>query len=380
MLRNPLRLSPSGFSFKRVVRLGTRFVLMISIPMTFVACHSAPKSDSIQRGTGESKNPVASAGAQLIMYTGSSEKTVTAQAVTSIGDNSMARFSEDGTGVIFVSGGRPSHRNKQVYEISLAQMKERRLTFNDGEDLNPLFINAGRQILYSSSTDEIKEEPAALERILKSYYPEGLKSNRPSTAPLDPSEIYVQTLDGQVRERLTKVPGYDGEPAPHPDGKRIVFTSSRDGNPNLYLLGNNSTQRLTRGAFADRGAQFSPDGKSLVWSRHTPAFASAQIILSDENGRFRNAIPLTPQGAIDLHPTWHPNGNEIVFSSNRGGRFYNLYSIDRSGKCFKRLTQAVSDQLNPSFSPDGQRLLFTSVQGGRHQIYIMDYQPPNACQ
>src|SRR5215210_412143 len=56
------------------------------------------------------------------------------------------------------------------------------------------------------------------------------------TAGLKKSDIYVIDADASQEERLTDTPGLDGFPTWSPDGDQIAFTSSRDGNWEIYVM------------------------------------------------------------------------------------------------------------------------------------------------
>ena len=92
--------------------------------------------------------------------------------------------------------------------------------------------------------------------------------------------------------------------------------------------------------------------------------------------------PLTSGNFFDVAPHWHPNSQELIFASDRGPakvKNFDLYEINRSGACLKRLTESESDESFPAFSPDGRKVVFASNNSGRYQIYLMDHSPPKEC-
>jgi Tol biopolymer transport system component len=97
-----------------------------------------------------------------------------------------------------VSSNRSSHRQGQIYIFDLANLKERRLTYQDGECSEP-FLSAKGQIFYSSTTDELKERPSLLN-----------KTTDP--APFASTEIYQSDFSGNEIKRWTDRPGFDGQP------------------------------------------------------------------------------------------------------------------------------------------------------------------------
>ncbi len=336
--------------------------------LTACASPAAKKTASSTGAPGQPKIVVPTA--EPISIT----KDLTARAVTSLGDNRAARFSADGSHLLFLSSARPSHRQAQVYDLELLRMTERRVTFHDGDDEGVSWAGASK-IVYSSVTDEIKET-VSLDRIKQVYEdsksfdnPNGI---RPPPKIVNGGEIYMQRLDGRDIDRLTDSAGPDTSPTS--DGRRVVFVSSRSGDSKLYLwTGNASVRAISHGP--DFAPALSPDGRSLVWQRLVPqtdpkAPQQFQLMISEN---MRDAVPLTGPGFIDQQPQWAAKGDAVIFSSNRGnGKSFDLFTIDRKGSCLKRLTEVQADLTWPTASPDGSKIAFTARSSGLSQIYLMD--------
>lgn len=301
------------------------------------------------------------------------------KAITTEGENIEGYFSPDGTRVLFRSEKRSQHSHPQIYEMDLSTMKERRVTFHDGEDTCAFYHPKSSRFYYSSTTDEIKEEKE-LEKKAAST------SSLVSTALADlngelpPFEIYESGLDGTDIQRLTNSDGYDSEVAVHPGGQMLVFSSMRSGDLELHVmdLRTKGVRRLTADPGPDGGAFFSPKGRQVVWRHFSPDLSVAQIMTATIAGADTRA--LTTKKAIHWAPFWHPGGQEIIFSSNRDeAQNFELYTVDTRGLCLKRLTYSAGTDTNPSFSPDGTKIIYTSNQSGKNQLYIMDYKPPVSC-
>ena len=150
----------------------------------------------------------------------------------------------------------------------------------------------------------------------------------------DQASVWRMRPDASERVNLSEASGAgpkvnEGMSTFSPDGKRIVFRSSRNGNMNLYLMdadGKNIRQ-LTDGPWRDNFPVFSPDGKAI-------AFSSDRDGPKDVRGNrtFDNYIlQLNPDGAPgalqrlttdtgqDSHPYFSPDGNWVSFSSERSG-------------------------------------------------------------
>jgi Tol biopolymer transport system component len=85
-------------------------------------------------------------------------------------------------------------------------------------------------------------------------------------------DIVSANADGSNIKQLTKTPGYDAEATVSPDGKKIIFTSMRDGDLDLYVMDRNgkNVKRLTTELGYDGGAFFSPDSKQIVYRAFHP--------------------------------------------------------------------------------------------------------------
>ena len=72
----------------------------------------------------------------------------------------------------------------------------------------------------------------------------------------------------------------------------------------------------------------------------------------------------------DIDPDWSPDGNRIVFASNRHGN-YEIYIMDADGSNQLRLTSNDVADTSPAWSPDGSRIAFVSNRNSTPEIFIM---------
>ena len=149
---------------------------------------------------------------------------------------------------------------------------------------------------------------------------------------------------------------------------RIAFSSSRDGNFEIYIMDSDGTneERLTSNAAADLSPSWSPNGTKI-------AFARADVIyVMEANGT--NVKKLTESSLVSSDPEWSPDGKRIVFSAIADGTDRDIYVLDTADGIANDITEgSASDDFEPAWSPDGSRILFTSgINATNSGIFIMN--------
>ena len=179
-------------------------------------------------------------------------------------------------------------------------------------------------------------------------------------------EIYVMGTDGSNPTRLTDNNADDGSPAWSPDGTKIAFDTDRnDGSNEIYVMAadGSSPTRLTNGGY-NFGPAWSPDGTKIAFVSYRDD--DYEIYVMDADGS--SPTRLTNSGGYDGQPAWSPDGTKIAFYTDRdGGR---LYVMDTDGSNPTRLTNNRGG--SPAWSPDGTRIAFASSIAGDFEIYVMN--------
>ena len=173
--------------------------------------------------------------------------------------NAESYFSHDGQRLIFQST-RDGRKCDQQYTMRLDGSDLKRVSNGQGKTTCGYYMDGDRRIFYASThaadtTCPPRPDPS------KGY-----------VWGLDPFDIYVANADGSALKRLTNYGVYTAEGTLSPDGKRIVFTSLKDGDLELYTMNIDGTniKRLTNTPGYDGGAFFSPDGKQIVYRAWHP--------------------------------------------------------------------------------------------------------------
>ena len=214
----------------------------------------------------------------------------------------------------------------------------------------------------------------------------------------DSFDIFLADADGSNLQRLTDTPGYDAEATVSPTGDKIVFTTVRDGDPEIYTMdldGSNQT-RLTFEKGYDGGPFFSFDGSKIVFRSSRPKTekeladystlvndglvrpTALEIYVMDADGK--NIKKITNFGKASFAPFFHPDGRRIIFSSNvksETGRNFDLFIINIDGTGLKQITFNETFDGFPMFTRDGKHLVFASnrfnKEPGDTNIFIAEW-------
>lgn len=276
--------------------------------------------------------------------------------------NGEAYFSPNGKEIIF-QGVRKGDKFYQIYKMDSDGKNIKLISTGKGKTTCAYYSPDGKKIIYSSShLDPESEQKMPTKHGSYSWDFE------------ESMDIFQANPDGSNLKRLTTAKGYDAEGTFSHDGKKIVFTSQRDGDSELYIMDSDgkNQKRLTNYKGYDGGAFFSPDDKKIVYRRFDK-YGNAQIVLMNSDGT--NIKELTGTKAINWCPAFHPDGKHIVFSSNISGRRnFDLFIMDYNGNNIRQITFDKNSDVLPIFSPDGSKLMWTSTRkDGKSQIFIADF-------
>ena len=157
-----------------------------------------------------------------------------------------------------------------------------------------------------------------------------------------------------------------------PDGKALVFTSSKGPNPSVYIynLETGEKKQITNKQSVDGSPSYSPDGKFITFVSNRAG--NPQIYVMElATGQTR---PLTKTFNWSDSPQWSPTGEWIVFAGRESPYHpFDIFLVDLTGTQLRRLTTDAGTNEDPTWSPDGRFIDFTSTRnGGRRKLYVMD--------
>jgi TolB protein len=309
------------------------------------------------------------------------------------GTNAEAYFSEDNKSLIFMHSGAG---------VPCDQMYTMPVDTPDGKPAVPALVSTGKgrttcgyffpkggRILFSSTHAASAECPP------RPDYSHGY------VWPIYSSyEIYTAKPDGSDLRLLSNAPGsYNAESTISRDGKKIVFTSTRNGDLDVYSMNadGSDVRQLTHELGYDGGAFFSDDGKKIVYRSEQPKTpeqiadykdllsrglirpGNLEIWVMDADGN--NKRQVTHNGAANFAPYFFLGGKRIIFASNVANQKdpsgFDLYAINVDGTGLEQITYHPDFDAFPMFSSDGKRLVWASNRNGKapHEtnIFIADW-------
>lgn len=240
-------------------------------------------------------------------------------------------------------------------------------------------------------------------------------------------DIYVVRPDGSGRSNLTNFPSLYTDIAWSPDGTKIAFVSNRDvlqlellqnpqqgalprperRSPDIYVIDINGRDaaRLTFDLASDRRPQWSPDGGKLIFQSTRDGNSEIYTIKADGSGLAR----LTDNDVTDVDPMWSPDGTRIAFATARPqtefqehleenqsvqpfanigrsnlrklatGLNFDIYMMNADGSRAINLTNSPNtDDTRPVWSPDGSFVAFDGAYlrvpptaPGKSEVYVL---------
>ncbi len=302
------------------------------------------------------------------------------------GNNAESYFSRSGKQLIFQRQEKSDSACDQQYIMNVDGSGMRRISNGLGRTTCGFFYSSDSRVLYSSTFKHSPECPPPPDRSHGYVWPIGFL------------EIYTSKPDGSDLRQLTSNGAYNAEATLSWDGKRIIFTSTRDGDIDLYTMNTDGTdvRRITSRIGYDGGAWFSPDGKQIVWRAAYPVTAAdsadylnllhnhmvrpSKVEVWVANADGSNPRQVTHLGGANFAPVFTPDGKKIIFSSNyenpRSGAF-DLFLINPDGTGLEKVTTHPEFDSFPMFSYDGKKLVWASNRNAKRpgdtNLFVADW-------
>lgn len=296
----------------------------------------------------------------------------------------------DSRSLVFQSEREPGNPFYQIYLMDLTSGDVRRVSPGAGKTTCAFINPQTRDVLFASTHHDPRSAQFQKEEL--DFRASG--QERRYSWDYDPEmDLYVREAATGSLRRLTDTRGYDAEGSYSPDGRWVVFSSTRDAysrplsapesrqrdlDPSyfgeIYIMRADGSgeipRRLTSSPGYDGGPFFSPDGSSIVWRRFDEAGLIADVWTMKTDGT--EARQVTDFGAMSWAPYIHPSGEYMLFASNKlGFDNFEVYLVDVEGTREPvRVTYSAGFDGLPVPSPDGQQMAWTSSRGGGREGQI----------
>jgi len=187
----------------------------------------------------------------------------------------------------------------------------------------------------------------------------------------------VDVKSSAAPRRLTDDGQGDYEPSFFPDGRALAFTSSRDGEAEIYRSASDGSApvRLTSSPGDDLAPKVAPDGRSIAFLSGRAGVDRVFVMNADGSG----VRPVRPVAMGDIRQdterehAWSPDGRSLVFVARGAAKDAKarILAWDAARDTTTVLTDGKSVDDMPSYSPDGRYIAFVSDRDGRPDVWIM---------
>ncbi len=183
-------------------------------------------------------------------------------------------------------------------------------------------------------------------------------------------DIYVMNADGSDVTNLTRrEEGSASYPVYSPDGELIAFTGDFEGQ-GVYVMNADGTgvRKVFGGDGLLENPDWSPGGTQLVFTYTDPGAQAPAVSIVDLDGSGQHVLFDQPRGSCD--PAWSPDGSLIAFASCIGGND-DLYVMNADGTGVRQLTDTPLFEFQPVWSPDGGELVFARGGLGDFDLFVI---------
>ncbi len=216
--------------------------------------------------------------------------------------------------------------------------------------MKPIYYTLGALLTFGILTGAFARAPTTAKIVFT--------SNRNGNA-----EIYIMNTDGSEQVNLTQHNASDYDPVWSPTGEEILFVSDRGGAKDLYLMNADGTnvRKVFQRIVGRESPTWSPDGKQLAYHR----FSKIAIYIASRDGKNEKKI------VAGLWPTWSPNGEEIAFVGDEAFALVGDGRLQAANPRIKfiNLQTNVEDDpflakklmFGPTWTPDSTKIAFSWI-------------------
>lgn len=320
--------------------------LIAPLCLLLISCQSKPIS------TNNQVQPIETTGAD-------SSVKLAAEAIVQSGDNKELSVSNSGRYLLYSSGQRQSHTRYQCYLFDLHSKLEKRITWSDGDCLDPAFFDDQTRIIYSSSTDTIKEQNQ-----LSFQKSENI-----------PTNIYLSDIWGRKIRRLTKNFAQDRNPVKAWESESVFYLSApeselKDGSFEnaakvVRLEAKSSSEVLKLPGYRILKLSFSKPSNKWLWAQIDK---NNRLTWTTSSRSFKDIKPL-PENVYLASWDIEPN-NLWIAKQNANSTELAKLNIDTGAETY--ITTLQTKVLEIAYSAEKKQIIFVSDSDKQRKIFAVD--------
>ena len=179
------------------------------------------------------------------------------------------------------------------------------------------------------------------------------------------SPLWIVNSDGTGLKQLTFDGANDMRPTWSPDGARIAFVSTRDGNAEIYVMNADGTGQtnITNDTTDDDTPSWSPDGTKILFTSSRNTLGSGQSEIYTMTPAGESVTPVL----VGYNPEWSPTGTRFLFE--RASQIWISSVPDTSAT--RQVTSSAEFHFTPGWSPDESKLVYASSVSGNEEIWTI---------
>jgi Tol biopolymer transport system component/imidazolonepropionase-like amidohydrolase len=204
-------------------------------------------------------------------------------------------------------------------------------------------------------------------------------------------DIYIMPITGGEATLLRGGPAFEVQPRFSPDGKRISYTSDKDGADNIWIVNRDGSdpKQVTKEDFRlVNNAAWTPDGQYIVCKKHFTSrrsLGAGEMWLYHTSGGQGLQITKRRNDQQDVgEPCVSPDGRYVYFSEDMSpgpyfqynkdpnGEIYMVRRVDRETAEVKNIVTGPGGAVRPQISPDGKRLAYVHRVRNETVLYVQD--------
>ena len=187
------------------------------------------------------------------------------------------------------------------------------------------------------------------------------------------TEIFLADLFLVDRRQVTRDGAKCVRPEISPDGRLLLYTGYfRNGFPEIFSINLATGKRDLFAGFRglNIGARFNPDGDAVALI--LSGTGNAELYISNTRGRDLRRLTHTPY--IESDPSWSPNGQRIVLTSDKLGK-PQIFTIPAAGGAMRRVPTNISRYCaEPDWNPRNPNIVaFTANMAGEFEVALYDF-------